>query len=333
KRRREDSDSDEESGTRKNDKQTPKTLTSLLASSILQPPARTNPFHKFYDRDQALNSMLEVARYNYQGRNSPDHKDHKFIIIPGGIGIGKTRMGWESKHLSSILSTRSNDTAEFVEALKDPCYVFIDLNNGSKYIKGFDDVEDPSVRIGARVAVASGLVPECPRLHCLLAENDPKLFKLSDVICEILKRRFKMHQRSVEAIIIHIDEFQLYIDDVQQYQKMKWMQSCDFFKSMLRKIGSVMRGNNMKDEYDKKYFIIPICTGTSAIDIHFLSTEHTQELFALNPLNYDSAKSMFLDEFEYSRQTTETERNNVVQGLKLHYFSDLNNENIESLST
>jgi len=105
-----------------------------------------NPSHKFYDRDQALNSILEVARYNYQGRSRPDHKNHKFILIPGGIGIEKTRMGWESKYLSSILSTRSSsDTAEFVEALEDPCYIFIDLNNGSKYIRGFDDEEIPSV--------------------------------------------------------------------------------------------------------------------------------------------------------------------------------------------
>ncbi|PKK74902.1 hypothetical protein RhiirC2_737698, partial [Rhizophagus irregularis] len=62
----------------------PKTLTSLLASSILQPPAVKVPSHKFYDRNQAKKSMLKVARCNYQGRDSPDHKDHRFILIPGG---------------------------------------------------------------------------------------------------------------------------------------------------------------------------------------------------------------------------------------------------------
>ncbi|CAG8751437.1 6560_t:CDS:2, partial [Acaulospora colombiana] len=82
-----------------------------------------------------------------------------------------------------------------------------------------------------------------------------------------------------------------------------------------------------------KYFIIPICTGTSAIDIHFLPTEYTQKLLELNPLNYDSAKSMFLDKYEYSRQTTEIGRNIVIQGLKLHYSSDLNNKDFESLSS
>ncbi|GES98232.1 hypothetical protein GLOIN_2v1805244 [Rhizophagus clarus] len=333
KRRHEDSDSDEESGTRKKDKRTPKTLASLLTSSILQPPVVKVPSHKFYDRDQALNSILKVARYNYEGRNTPDHKNHRFILIPGGIGIGKTRMGWESKYLTSILSTRSSDTTEFAEALKDPCYVFIDLNNGNKYIEDFDYKEDPSIRIGTRVAVASGLIPECSRLHDLLKTNTKELFHLSDVICEILKRRFIMHQRSVEAIIIHLDEYQLYINDVQQYQKLSWTNSRNFFKSMLREIGSVMRGNNMKDEYDKKYFIIPICTGTSAIDVHFLPTEHTQEILELKPLNYDSARSMFLDKYDYSKQTTDTGRNLIVQALKSHFASDLINENIESKST
>jgi len=60
--------------------------------------------------------MLQVTRL-----------DHRFILIPGGTGIGKTRMGWESKHLFFI-STRSGDTAEFIKVLK---------NNVSKYIKGF----------------------------------------------------------------------------------------------------------------------------------------------------------------------------------------------------
>src|SRR5207248_1350546 len=152
------------------------------------------------------------------------------------------------------------DTAEFIEALKDPCYIFIDLNNGCKYTDGFDDKEDSSVRIGTRIALSSGLVPN-RRLSALMNDTNIRLFSLSDVICEILQRRIKMQQRSVEAIIIHIDEYQLYINDVQQYQQLSWINSRDFFKSMLREIGNVMRGSN---KYDGKYFIIPICTGTSA---------------------------------------------------------------------
>ncbi|GES77802.1 hypothetical protein GLOIN_2v1805244 [Rhizophagus clarus] len=323
KRKHEDLDSDEESGTQKKDKRTSKTLASLLTSTILQPPIMKIPSHKFYDRDQALNSMLKVARSNFKGRKSPDHKDHTFILIPGGIGIGKTRMGWESQCLSSI-TTSSYDTPEFIEALKDPCYISIDLNNGNNYIRDFDDRANESVRIGARVAVASGLVSE--NLPDLLNTN---LFHFSDVICEILKRRSK----KVEAIIIHLDEYQLYINDFQKHKQQSWIDSRDFFKGMLREIGSVMRGYKIASEYNGKYFIIPIITGTSAIDVHFLPMEHTRIMLNLRPLNYESAKSMFLDMYEYSRQTTDEGKNLVTQSLKSHYSSDLNNKDIGKLST
>ncbi|CAG8724885.1 13539_t:CDS:2, partial [Funneliformis caledonium] len=312
-----------------------KTLASLLTSSILQPHITNIPSHKFYDRDQALHSMLEVARFNYCHRKSPDYKDHKFVLIPGGIGIGKTRMGWETKNMLDNLTRRNDDTDEFVKALKNPYYFSIDLNNGCKYIPGFDDKVSASVRIGSRVAMASGLVSE--KLSDLSKMN-VELFYLSAVIYEIFKRRPK--QRSVEAIIIHLDEYQLYINDVQQYQQLSWTNSRDFFISMLREIGSVMRGNMMIPtesghadyELNGKYFIILICTGTSAIDVHFLPTEHTQVMLELKPLNYASAKSMFLDKYDYLKQTTDEGRDLVVQGLKSHYCSDLNKD-IEKLST
>lgn len=83
------------------------------------------PSHKFYDRDQALNSMLEIAHNNNERRESSDHKDHNFILIPGGIRIGKTRMGWESQYLKA----EHAGSVGFKETLKNSCYIFIDLNN------------------------------------------------------------------------------------------------------------------------------------------------------------------------------------------------------------
>ncbi|RHZ54780.1 hypothetical protein Glove_423g50 [Diversispora epigaea] len=135
------------------------------------------------------------------------------------------------------------------------------------------------------------------------------LFHLPDVICEILKRCFKTKSSSVEAIII---EYQLYINYVQKDQRRSWADARDYFKSLLREIGSVTRDNMMiktesghaGNSYHKlngKYFIIPICTGTQC--------------------------------FLTSMNIRGTGRNLVVQGLKLGYLSDLNNENIEKLST
>ncbi|GET52487.1 hypothetical protein GLOIN_2v1805244 [Rhizophagus irregularis DAOM 181602=DAOM 197198] len=332
KKRREDSGSDEEGRTRKKERHAPKTLASLLTSSTLQPFPSNIPPHKFYDREQALKLMLDVARSNFQGRKSLDHKNHNFLLIPGGIGIGKTRMGWESKYLSSNLVGGNDDNDDFVEAMKNPCYNFIDLNNGSKYIDGFDDKEDASVRIGARIALSSGLVSDS-RLSTLVMDTNIGLFSFSNVICEILKRHF-IKNRCPLAIIIHIDEYQVYINDIQQHQQLSWKKSRDFFKSMLRAIGSVMRGNNIEREYNGKYFIIPICTGTSAIDIHFLPTEHKQEILELRPLNYASAKSMFLDKYYYSSGIAN--KDDVVRGLKNHFinidFQDYTDEKFDNLS-
>ncbi|CAG8792910.1 45284_t:CDS:2 [Gigaspora margarita] len=229
----------------------------------------------------------------------------------------------------SSMTAQDSDAPDFVAALKDPFYIFIDLNNASKYIKEFDEAVNPSIRIGARVAIASGLVSE--NLSVLSKMNNVNLFRLPNVIYEILKRRFKTKQHSVEAIIIHIDEYQLYINDVQNYQQISWANACDYFESLLGEIRRFMR--NSQHEFNGKYFIIPICTGSSAIDIDFSSRKYINNIVELKPLNYNSAKLMFLDKYEYVRQTTEAERNQVVQGLRSYYSSNFNNENVENLST
>ncbi|RGB40528.1 hypothetical protein C1646_687708, partial [Rhizophagus diaphanus] len=191
---------------------------------------------------------------------------------------------------------------------------------------GFDNKKDSSVRIGARVAVALGLVSGC--LSDLLDMNT-KCLNLSNVISHILKLRLETNQQSVYAIIIHLDEFQLYIDDVRIHQKTSWELACKFFKTMLKEIGSVMCENS-----NANYFIVPICTGTSAIDINFLPTEYPQRSLNLKPLNYESARSMFLDKYEYLRQATDKGRELVTQSLNKYYSSNnLNDESIESLST
>ena len=43
-----------------------KTLASLLTSPTLQSHAINIHYHKFYDRDHDLRSMLKVARSNYK---------------------------------------------------------------------------------------------------------------------------------------------------------------------------------------------------------------------------------------------------------------------------
>lgn len=82
--------------------------------------------------------MLAITTKNAK---SADQKVHNLILIPGGIGIGKTHTGWESQ----CLKVGDADSVEFKEALENPCYIFIDLNNGSNYVPGFDCNESAGI--------------------------------------------------------------------------------------------------------------------------------------------------------------------------------------------
>ena len=94
-----------------------------------------------------------------------------------------------------------------------------------------------------------------------------------------------------------------------------------------------MRTNNSIDGHpNKRYFVVPICTGTSAIDVHFLPTDHHMKTIALKPLDYASAKEMFRDKCEYSRQTTDENRTIVKHSIMKHYGGSLSDSDINSLS-
>jgi hypothetical protein len=74
---------DEESGTRK----------KVAFLPTLRPLDANIHHHKFYDRDEALNSILGVAWFNYDKRTRYYIKDHYFVKVSGEIGIGKNTHG------------------------------------------------------------------------------------------------------------------------------------------------------------------------------------------------------------------------------------------------
>ena len=81
---------------------------------------------------------------------------------------------------------------------------------------------------------------------------------------------------------------------------------------MLNEIGSFMSNQKMNksEQSELEFFIIPICTGTSAIDIHFLNSEYNKVLVRLKPLSYPSALKMFFD--KYDPDNKETKRCNFI---------------------
>ncbi|CAG8561524.1 6321_t:CDS:2, partial [Diversispora eburnea] len=115
------------------------------------------------------------------------------------IGIGKTWISWELKYLSSILLT-SSDTTKFIEVLKDHCYIFIDLNNGNKYIRDFNNVEDSNVQIGMRVAMALRMTmcPHPSKDHWFKAIDDEEYEKN-------ISRKYIL----IPKIIINIQKYEI----------------------------------------------------------------------------------------------------------------------------
>lgn len=165
----------------------------------------------------------------------------------------------------------SPDDIDLVKAaLNDSCYILVDFNNGCRYHRKFDKIDiKPNVRIGARIAVASGIAG---KILADLPEESLDVYCFDKVMKEIFNRRFK---QLLKAVIIHINEYQIYIDHIQRAENISWEDARDHFKAMLNEIGSFM-SNQFKEKSEQseqskhEFFIIPICTGTSAIDLHFL---------------------------------------------------------------
>eukprot|EP01132_Coremiostelium_polycephalum_P014581 gene14581-17687_t len=70
---------------------------------------------------------------------------------------------------------------------------------------------------------------------------------------------------------------------------------------MLRELSSFIRRGSKDVKED--FFVIPICSGTSAIDIHYVLTETNSKMVNLNPLNYKYAQQLLRDIYPDSADT------------------------------
>lgn len=98
----------------------------------------------------------------------------------------------------------------------------------------------PGIRIGARIAVAAGLVKS--KFEHLMVNHSVEGLDVWNVMRRILDLRFQQSTRSVEAVIIHLDEHQIYIrDDERGEHQRTWNMARERFKEMLKQIGNLMR--------------------------------------------------------------------------------------------
>ena len=229
--------------------------------------------------------MTSYALSNFDNRTQTDHKQHLFLLVAGGSGIGKSRLGYEAGRPDVLLShLPAGADTRLRASLRNPCYVHINFNNGEKFDVRVDGRPE-SQRLGIRLATAGLLhtsfdtfVTKCPNLSVIT---------VASVLTELVQRRLREQENMMVCIVVHLDEFQFYIDAARKASK-KDPRQC--FKDMLNVLGQFMREG--ATDIRGRFFILPIVTGTSAIDISFLPTEYSGKTVCLAPLSEQATETM-----------------------------------------
>lgn len=112
--------------------------------------------HKFLDREDVLKTAAILAERNFRFRCSSNQKDHNFLLVVGGSGVGKTRFGQEIGRLSSHDVAHQEwellqANPQFLSAMNSPVYLRIDFGNGCKFDHQLDSVSQADVRLNVRL--------------------------------------------------------------------------------------------------------------------------------------------------------------------------------------
>ena len=266
---------------------------------------------RLYDRKQELDVISRLARENWHHRGDNNHNNHNFLIIPGASGIGKTRMGYEVSQLVKTLLQSTDafdDSGEHEKELehsgeheKGPHaskiiskYIRVDFNNGERFVKQFDSNVSDSLRLGVRLA-ATGLLNT---RFLTLAAKPPawyQAFEAHAVLAKVVEAALqKEHDTSaVVALVLHFDEFQAYVDAFGNPADGRVA-----LKGILRMVGDFMRTGLRGGPLERRFFVVPVLTGTAARDVNFLRTDRYKEwIVLLDPLRPCSALAMCEEKF------------------------------------
>ena len=256
---------------------------------MIKPPARQFSF-AFLGRAEAFQQMMDYAHSNFSHRDSSAKSQKTFVLVPGGPGVGKTRFAFELQH---SLPSLPHPDPSFHAALQDPLYLSIDLNNGMQFNQLLDAHPLPDVRIGFRLAMAYFGGKMTLASISLSARDSFDTFDCASVLIKIITReRARRGAGATFCIIIHIDEYQIYIEKVASSLNYSLEKAREFFKDMLRSIGVFLVNSASNSGSVKNVFLLPVCTGTSANDVTFLPTEYHRVSIRLPPLSSDQAMQM-----------------------------------------
>jgi len=296
--------------------------------------------HRFQDQTKTLETIADIIIHNYQNRTKMNKKDHTFLLIAGGSGIGKSRIAYETQNIFRLLPLEKH--GELRELFnQNLLFLSVAFDNGIRFCK--EEIGcTPSVRLGARLAIVSGLVEKVnqPLSSLISCKNSMEFIPVLQAILQRFRKQKGIDNQSVVPIIIHLDEYQKYISEYEVYAQLSCGSelSRTFFKSLLQEIGRVMTPRDTASSLVElgHYFIVPIITGTSEVDLRVLLTDHRRVARTLKPLTKDSAQRMFYDKYEYRRSKVYTDSQKEMLKKSLAEFTgskELSDEQMETAST
>jgi hypothetical protein len=256
-----------------------------------------------HDRDAQLRAVAEVARLNFFNRGAKDYNMHTFVVVPGASGIGKSRFGFEvfrrmetqfpAEGAAAAGGGGGGGSVGVDSTTIVTRYVFVDFNNGHRFETAFDQRYDDDRRMGLRLA-AQGVL-KCQFLDLVGKPTEElRAFRVRAVLERIVTDALKSaDDDAVVAVVLHLDEFQAYVDAFGDADAGRTA-----LKGMLRHVGDFMRTGLTGSSFERRFFVVPVLTGTAANDVGFLRTDKYQEqILLLEPLTERSALAMFDEKF------------------------------------
>ncbi|RIA96857.1 hypothetical protein C1645_871831 [Glomus cerebriforme] len=250
-------------------------------------PITLIPFVSRPQIEEKLCKILNQNLSNMTPKPMPRTQDYCGIVISGGSGIGKTRIGFEISKIAERnkaikkLKDRANATFEHIYINMDEIKSLLgpglddDVNN--KYDRIPEHITKASILLKKLIVIyfltkvwSSDKIKKCIDLM-------PNSIKYDQVIKLIYKEK-KLDDSITLILVLQIDEFQ-----TGNY----WT------TTLLRIIKSILVQVNYKT------LIIPICTGTTPSKIENLDdsafniTQYGMKNINLSPMNFEDSMSLF----------------------------------------
>jgi hypothetical protein len=226
------------------------------------------------DRQQALRVLAgAVVRSVEATADNPRH----LVVFAGPSGSGKTRAGYEGSAmwdhaagraaLEEALKGKPQEVADKLCGLSaldtasgaNVLTLYIDLNNGLQYDPEID-LKSADVRLGARLAAnalgwALGELVHVPQEQLLVAK----------VLSAILRGHLERRTSSAPPLllVVHVDEWQLYMQKVVEKQKVDVSEVVGDIKSMFSALNSF--AFNPPEDLRGMFVLLPILSGTPVL--------------------------------------------------------------------